>query len=457
MPVAPPGRRPVPLLLTPATAPLDAAVSVPGSKSITNRALPAAALADGTSVLSGIGEGDDVTAMVECLRSLGASIEVEHHHGDGKPTAVVRGCGGRFPGDRAAIDVAQSGTTARFLTAISAFGATTVRIDAHPQLRARPMGPLVAVLRQLGVTVTSDGDDGTLPYTIVPTTRSQGSDVGLPGGISSQFASGLLLSTPLHGDGRPECGLTLELAPPVVSAPYLTMTVGVMAAFGVHVDALDTGYFEAAGGQRYQACSLGIEPDASAASYPLAAAALVGGRVTVPGLGRASLQGDLGFVEVLADMGARVEIGEDATTVWGTGRLRGVDVDMADRSDTVPTLAVVAAFAEGPTRIRGVGFIRSKESDRIANVVRELHRLGIAARELDDGMVIEPAAGSGVGSTAPGSATVIETYDDHRMAMAFSLAGLRAPGVAIADPDCVAKTYPRYWDDLAHWSRRGRA
>ncbi len=443
-----PGRRKDPLPLNPLTEPLDATVAVPGSKSITNRALPVAALAEGTSVLSGIGEGDDVTAMVACLRVLGVGVEVEQHHGDGGPTATIQGCGGRLPAGLTTIDVDQSGTTARFLSAIVAFGTAEVRVEAHPQLQTRPMGPLVAVLRDLGATVTSDGDDGTLPYTIVPTTRTRGTDVGLPGGISSQFASGLLLSAPLHGDGHPECGLTLELAPPVVSAPYLAMTVGVMAAFGVHVDSLDTGYFEVPGGQSYQARSLSIEPDASAASYPLAAAALLGGRITVPGLGRSSLQGDLGFAEVLGEMGARVEIGEDSTTVWGTGRLRGIDVDMADRSDTVPTLAVVAAFAEGPTRIRGVGFIRHKESDRIANVVRELTRLGIAARELDDGMVIEPGG-------AAGESTVIETYDDHRMAMAFSLAGLRVPGVAIADPDCVAKTYPRYWDDLARWSHGG--
>lgn len=427
-----------PLTITPVAGPLDATVRVPGSKSLTNRALPAAALAEGTSRLHGIGEGTDVEAMLGCLRALGVTTETTLD-GDVR-TATVHGTGGRFPVEEATIDVRQSGTTARFLSAIVAFSDTTVRVDAHPQMRSRPMGPLVDVLRAVGATVASDGADGTLPYTITPVARPHGTDVSMPGNVSSQFVSGLLLGAPLHGAEGGD-GLTVELAPPVVSVPYLTMTAAVMAAFGVAVDCLADDHYEVAGGQRYRACDYAVEPDASGASYFFAAAAVAGGRVTVPGLGRRSLQGDLRFTELLARMGATVQVTDDRTTVQGTGTLHGIDVDMADVSDTVPTLAAVAAFADSPTRIRGVGFIRHKESDRIGNVVRELRRLGVRADAEPDGLVIDPTDG-------PPHGAVVQTYEDHRMAMALALVGLRVPGVAVADPTCVDKTYPGYWADL---------
>jgi 3-phosphoshikimate 1-carboxyvinyltransferase len=245
-------------------------------------------------------------------------------------------------------------------------------------------------------------------------------------------------------------GLVARLVGDLVSEPYVDMTVAVMAAFGVEVQRPDdrTWVVEP---QRYQAADLSIEPDASAASYVFAAAALVGGRATVVGLGEGSLQGDLGFIDVLEQMGAQVERSPASTTVTGTGALRGVEVDMSQLSDTAPTLAVVAAFAEGPTRMTGIGFIRGKETDRVGNVVAELRRLGVDAEEEPDGMTIRPSGG-------PLRSATIQTYDDHRMAMAFALAGLRSEGVQIADPGCVAKTFPGYWrllDELREPSQGG--
>jgi 3-phosphoshikimate 1-carboxyvinyltransferase len=424
---------------------LDASVRVPGSKSITNRVLPVAALASGTSVLHGVGAGDDVDAMLGALRALGVVIVLDEQR-----TATVTGTAGVLPCDDrepgpVTIDVRQSGTTARFLTAILAFGQRPVRIDADPQMRSRPMGLLVDVLRDLGVAVVSDGEDGTLPYLVTPAARPAGTAVSLPGSITSQFTSGLLLSAPLHGAAGGG-GLHITLEPPVVSRPYLDMTAAVMGAFGVPVESAAAS-FTVRGGHGYRATEHRIEPDASGASYFFAAAAIAGGSVAVPGLGAASLQGDLTFVRLLEQMGADVTIGSDTTTVVGTGTLHGIDVDMADVSDTVPTLAVVAAFADSPTRIRGVGFIRHKESDRIGNVVRELRRAGVHAEEHDDGMTIDP-------TRSAVRAATIETYDDHRMAMAFALLGLRLPGIGIADPTCVNKTYPGYWHDLAALDRR---
>lgn len=229
-------------------------------------------------------------------------------------------------------------------------------------------------------------------------------------------------------------GLVVELTSPSVSAPYLTMTAAVMAAFGVEVEVLRVRP------SGYRATDFAIEPDASAASYFLGAAAVTGGQVTVEGLGTGSLQGDIAFADVLERMGAHVERSTEQITVTGPARLRGVDVDMADISDTAQTLAAVAVFAETPTRVRGIGFIRDKETDRIRAVVTELRRAGINAVEQDDGFTVHP------GTPVP---TRFNTYDDHRMAMSLSLLGLRVPGIEIADPQCVSKTYPRFFTDLA--------
>jgi 3-phosphoshikimate 1-carboxyvinyltransferase len=411
--------------VTPIDGPLDAVVSLPGSKSITNRALVCAALAEGTTTLTNALHADDTEAMVEGLRALGTEIDARW----GDRLVVVDGTAGCPVADVAIVDARLSGTTSRFLLPLAALGSGHRRVDAANRMRERPMGEVLDAVRALGAEVHEVGAPGHLPVEVVGGTLA-GGEVAVRGDVSSQFLSGLLLA----GPSMP-AGLIARLVGDLVSQPYVEMTVAVMERFGAIVDRPDerTWVVEP---QPYLAADLDIEPDASAASYVFAAAALLGGRVTVPGLGVRTLQGDLAFVDVLEQMGASVQRAEGSTTVVGTGELHGVEVDLRHLSDTAPTLAVVAAFAEGPTRVTGIGFIRSKETDRVGNVVTELRRLGVDAHEEPDGFVIRPA---------PLRPATVHTYDDHRMAMAFGLAGLRFDGVQIADPGCVAKTFPGFW------------
>jgi 3-phosphoshikimate 1-carboxyvinyltransferase len=294
------------------------------------------------------------------------------------------------------------------------------------------MTPLVDALRRLGALVEDEGDPGHLPL-VVAADGLRGGPLEVSGDISSQFLSALLLSAPAMAEG-----LVVRVTTPLVSRPYVDITVATMADFGVEVQQPDERTFVVTP-DRYRATDLRIEPDASAASYFFAAAAISGGRVRVPGLGRRSTQGDLAFVDLLDRMGAEVRRGDDGTEVVGTGTLRGLDVDMTHLSDTAQTLAAVAVFADGPTRVRGIGFIRRKETDRIAAVVRELRRCGVEAEEHDDGFTVHP------GQPQPAR---VETYHDHRMAMSFALLGLRAQGIEILDPGCVDKTYPGFFADL---------
>ncbi len=410
--------------------PLDTNVSVPGSKSLTNRSLPVAALAEGESKIDGVLFSDDTAAMIEALRVLGIDLEVDAT-GD---RVRVHGCAGRIPSAAADVDARASGTVGRFLPAIAALGRGEFTIDGTARLRERPMSPLIAALGQLGASIDSIGTrPAALPLKMTANGLAGGS-AAMPGTESSQFISALLIAAPYMHDG-----LRLGIDGDLVSRPYVDMTVEVMKAFGVNVERDGYRRFVVAPGQKYTASAYAVEPDASAASYFFAAAAICGGRATVDGLGSNSLQGDLHFVDLLESMGARVVRDERHTTVIGTGSLHGIEADMADISDTVPTLAVTAAFCDSPTRISGVGFIRAKESDRIGDVVRELQRLGVGAVEEDDGMLITP------GQMHPAR---IETYEDHRIAMAFSLAGLRIAGIEIADPGCVAKTFPKFFDVL---------
>jgi 3-phosphoshikimate 1-carboxyvinyltransferase len=428
------------LPIEPLTGPLDALVRLPGSKSITNRALVCAALAEGESQLRQALWADDTQAMVQGLQALGIGVEGRDTHGGSGEHLHVTGCGGRPAADVALVDARLSGTTSRFLLPVAALGTGTTRIDGSLPLRARPMAPSIDALRALGATVVDAGAPGHLPVDISDGPLA-GGELTVPGHASSQFLSGLLLAAPAM-----RTGLVVRLAGDLVSQPYVDMTVAVMAAFGVVVDQPDDRTWVVAP-QTYRGSDYSIEPDASAASYAFAAAVISDGRVTVQGLGTPSLQGDLQFVDLLARMGARVERGATSTTVEGTGALRGIEVDLGDLSDTAQTLAAVAAFAEGPTRVTGIGFIRRKETDRIAAVVTELRRTGIDAVEEPDGFVVNPG---------PVRPATIETYDDHRMAMSFALLGLRAPGIRIADPGCVAKTFPGYWgmlDELRGGSR----
>jgi 3-phosphoshikimate 1-carboxyvinyltransferase len=400
-----------------------------------------AALADGESNLRHALRADDVRAMHDGLRALG--IEVRGGgEGDGGLDDLVQvvGCAGRPPAEVAIVDAHLSGTTSRFLLPVAALCAGTVRVDGSRPLRARPMAPAIGALRTLGATVVDAGQPGHLPVDISGGPIA-GGEIAIAGDASSQFLSGLLLSAPAM-----RTGLTIRLEGDLVSRPYVDMTVAVMAAFGVEVARPDLRTWRVEP-QTYRATEYRIEPDASAASYAFAIPAIVGGTVRVDGLGTASLQGDVAFADLLERMGARVERTDTSITVHGTGKLRGIEADLSQMSDTAQTLAVVAAFAEGPTRLTGIGFIRRKETDRIGDVVTELRRAGIDAAEEPDGFVVRPA---------PIRPATIETYDDHRMAMSFALLGLRARGIRIADPGCVAKTFPGYWAMLDGLRAGGR-
>jgi 3-phosphoshikimate 1-carboxyvinyltransferase len=435
--------------IEPVVGPIDATVTVPGSKSLTNRALVCAALADGVSTIEGGLVADDTEAMIEALRTLGAGID------ETAGTLAVTGTGGRLVPGPKELDMRLSGTTSRFLLPVVALGSGRYRADGRPGLRRRPMGPVLDGIRQLGASVSPEGEPGHLPVTIVAPGGLRGGDVDVSGDTSSQYLSGLLLAAPYTRDG-----VHLRVTTPLVGRPFVDLTLAVMAVFGVDVevtvrpgaDPAPSGASGGPGGStaaglelvvpagRYRSVRYPVEPDASAASYLLAAAAICGGRVTVDGLGRHSHQGDAGFAALLGAMGAHVERTASATTVTGTGELEGLgDVDLSTMPDMAQTLAAVAVFADGPTRVRGVGFIRGHETDRVAAVVRELRRCGIEADEEPDGFVVRP------GTPRPAR---IATYDDHRMAMSFALLGLRRPGIEIEDPGCVAKTFPDFWDVL---------
>jgi 3-phosphoshikimate 1-carboxyvinyltransferase len=389
-------------------------------------------MATGTSTIRNLLLADDTEAMVGCLGGLGATTTPQA----GDPTTVtVAGTAGRVRGGGPALDARMSGTTARFVLPLLGLADGPVELVGHPALQSRPMGAAIDAVRSLGIELEELGAPGHLPVRVHGAGRLPGGALALPGDVSSQFLSGLLLAGPLV-----DRGLDLTVTTDLVSRPYVDMTIAVMAAFGAVVEVDPGDRFRVAPGG-YRAADVVVEPDASAASYFFAAAAVVGGRVQVADLGRGSTQGDLRFAEILGSMGCEVAVDGRATTVTGTGRLHGVDVDMADCSDTAQTLAVVAAFADSPTRITGIGFIRRKETDRIAATVAELQRCGVDAEAEADGLVVRPAPGSP-------RAAAIATYDDHRMAMSFAVLGLRTPGTVILDPGCVAKTFPDFFETL---------
>ena len=410
--------------------PPGASVRVPGSKSLTNRALIVAAMAEGPSVLTGALDSEDTRVMVDSLRRLGLDVE----HDPENARIRVPGCGGNIPAREATMQIANSGTSLRFLTAMVAAGHGTYRLDGTPRMRQRPVADLLAALNGLGADARSDLGTGCPPVTI----QASGLDGGfafVKGDVSSQFLSGLLMALPYSKDVT-----TVEVEGVLVSQPYVSMTMAVMQAFGVTIGNRKFRRFDVYPAH-YKGQNYAIEPDASAASYFFAVAAVTGGTITVEGLGESSLQGDLAFVDILEYMGCQVVRETDRTTVTG-GPLRAVDVDMNALSDTVMTLGVVALFADGITRIRNVGHIRHKETDRIAALATELRKLGAVVDEHPDGLVIHPPPLDRLQGAA------IATYDDHRMAMSFAIAGLRIPGVTILDPGCVAKTYPGFWTDL---------
>ena len=411
------------LEITPLKKPPDATISVPGSKSVTNRALIIAALADGTSRITNPLFADDSYWLMDSLVRLGIEVSADSRRREVR----VNGQCGVIGASDIDLFVGNAGTVARFLPPVLALGRGPYTVDGVPRMRERPVADLVDAMRELGAAVGYAGEEGRFPLTIM--------GGGIPGGQarvsaskSSQFISGLLMAAPyawrqvtLLADGRDQW-------------PYVGITVALMREFGVDVDEARNRF--AIKPATYTARTYQVEPDASGASYFMAAAAVTGGRVRIPGLGSASPQGDLRFAGVLREMGCDVELASDFVEVIGPDRLKGVEVDMNAFSDTMITLSAISPFAEGPTTINNVAHTRLQESDRLSAVATELGRLGIETQTTFSSIRIIP------GEIRPG---VLRTYGDHRMAMAFAVTGLVAPGVRIGDPGCVTKTFPGYF------------
>ena len=432
-------------------------VRLPGSKSMSNRALLLAALAQGETRLSGLLDADDTRVMIGALRTLGVELSV-----DGEQ-ALVKGCGGRFPVREAELQLGNAGTAMRPLAAVLAFAAGHYRLDGVERMRERPIGDLVDALRTMGACISYLGRPGFPPLLIEPADALVQVDkvVGVRGNVSSQFLSGLLMAAPLRGGGV--AALRFAVQGELISRPYVQMTMAMMRAFGAGVhESGDTYVVEP--GQYVSPGSYAIEGDASGASYFLALGAIAGGPVRVQGIGGSSLQGDLAFTQVLRDMGARVQIGPDWIEAAGGAApaaglnssriaralpLRAVEFDATAIPDAAMTAAVLALFAQGTTRLRGIGSWRVKETDRIAAMATELRKLGASVQAGADWIAV----------TAPEEVfkeATIETYNDHRMAMCFSLAAASGVRVHIREPRCVAKTFPRYFEQLEHLCASGR-
>ena len=409
---------------------LDARVRVPGSKSVTNRALVAAALAPGRGVLRGALDSDDTRVMRDCLGALGCPVESAR-----EPWSVAGG-GGRLRAPAAPLFAGNSGTTARFLCAVACLAQGPVVIDGTPRMRERPIEDLTRALDQLGGRTRIEGRAGCPPVRVAGGGLA-GGEAAIDASRSSQFVSAVLLTAPY---AAADVVLRFE-GGTAVSRPYIDLTLDVMAAYGARAGWHGESELRVEAGAPYRAMGYAVEADASSAAYPLCAAAIAGGRVRVDGLNPATRQPDLQLVDILERMGCGVERGPDWVAVSGPpDGLRGLEADMNDLPDAVLALAVVALFAAGPTHIRNVANLRIKETDRLAALETELRKLGAQASADADSLRIEPA---------PLHAAAIDTYDDHRMAMAFSLAGLRQPGVVIRDPGCVSKTWPDYFAMLA--------
>ncbi|MDK0522599.1 3-phosphoshikimate 1-carboxyvinyltransferase [Streptomyces sp. ML-6] len=403
-------------------------IHLPGSKSVTARALFLAAAADGTSTLVRPLRSDDTEGFAEGLTRLGYRItqEADRWHVEGRPAGPAV--------TDADVHCRDGATTARFLPTLAAAAARgSYRFDASAQMRRRPLAPLTGALRALGVDLRHGGAEGHHPLRI-EAHGIEGGEITLDAGESSQYLTALLMLGPLTGNG-----LRITVTD-LVSAPYVEITLAMMRAFGVEVVRDGDVFTVPPGG--YRATTYTVEPDASTASYFFAAAALTGREVTVPGLGTDALQGDLRFVDVLRRMGAEVRVTKDSTTVRSEGRLSGVTVNMRDISDTMPTLAALAPFASGPVRIEDVGNTRVKECDRLEACAQNLRRMDITVETGPDWIEIRP------GTPRP---TEIATHGDHRIVMSFAVAGLRVPGITFDDPGCVRKTFPGFHEAFAEF------
>ncbi|HUG17052.1 MAG TPA: 3-phosphoshikimate 1-carboxyvinyltransferase [Thermomicrobiales bacterium] len=424
-----PTNLPDPLTIPHACGPVHARVRLPGSKSYTNRALPIAALARGTSTLRGALDSDDTRYMADALQRLGFAVDADWE----SATIRIEGRDGTIPASGATLFLGNSGTSVRFLTALATLGIGTFRIDGTERMRQRPLAPLIDGLAAAGVDVRSETGNGCPPV-VTRAGGLPGGAIRMPGDVSSQYFSALAMVLPYAQEP-----LEILVDGELVSRPYIDITAATMRSFGVELHHEGYRRLWVTDGQRYVAREYVIEPDASAASYFYALAAVTGGTVAVEHLPPTSAQGDVTFVDALERMGCVVTRGEHDMTVTGPERLGGIDVDMRDISDTVQTLAAIAPFAESPVTIRNVKHIRYKETDRISALVTELRRIGVRVDEEEDGLTVHPST--------PRPATV-QTYFDHRMAMSFAIAGTRIPGLSIADPGCVSKTVPNFWDLL---------
>lgn len=423
--------------INPISHPLNAAVRVPGSKSLTNRALLIASLAQGTTHITNALFSDDSIYFARALQTLGFDVQLdETNH-----TMTVTGLGGRIPATKAELFIGNAGTAARFLSAFLTLGKGEYILDGEPRMRERPIGDLVDSLTQLGANIRPlsirerAGVREICPPIKIIASGLPGGKTKIAGDISSQFPSALLMVAPCA-----KTMIEIEVTTDLSSKPYVDMTLATMRGFGVKIKRKGYSRFTIHPASYSPLSTFQIEPDASAASYFFAAPAVCGGTVRVEDISSKSVQGDLAFLYVLNQMGCEIKEGRNFIEVTGPKTLSGVDMDMRDIPDTAQTLAVIAPFAASPTRIRGIASARVKETDRISATCTELKRLGVQVEEHEDGMTIHPCS-----NIQPAS---IQTYNDHRMAMAFSLVGLRIPGMTIENPACVSKTFPNYFEVL---------
>lgn len=414
-------------------------MTVPGSKSITNRALLLAALAEGKSVLRGVLFSDDSRVFMEALKTLGYKVEICEE----KAEAVIQGCGTRLPKEEAEVYVGSAGTAARFLTAMLALSGGRYKVTSSEQMKGRPMRPLLEALEDMGVEFDYLEDAYAFPFVIRGRRDVSCRKVSLNMDASSQFLSALLL----NGVFCPE-GFIIELTGKRDARAYVKISMKMMEEFGCRMRQRTENEYEILPAQNYQAREYQIEPDVSAACYFYAMAAVNGGSARVNHVHFDSAQGDIQFLRVLEQMGCNLREEETGIVLTAPmdGKLKGITVNMSDFSDQTMTLAAVAVFAEGETVITGVGHIRRQESDRLQGIVTELARLGIGCEEREDGVTIRP----GTLNCSEKEPVAIETYDDHRMAMAFAILGTRQAGIIVLDPLCCRKTFENYFGVLTN-------
>lgn len=407
-----------------------AEIDVPGSKSVANRALIIAALAEGTTVLKNMLFSDDTRYMMEAIRKLGNTVKVDEQ----KRTVIVESTTEKvFP--ETELFIGNAGTAMRFLPTYISAGQGKVSLTGIQRMKERPIKDLVDGLRELGVKVTYKEKDGFPPFEI-DANGLPGGEISVRGDKSSQYLTSILLSAPYAKED-----VTVKIQGELVSIPYVDITIKMMKDFGVEVENRDYKEFFIKSGQKYRSREYVVEGDCSSASYFFGIAAITNSEIKVNNVCKNTMQGDIKLLEVLEKMGVSVSYGENHVLVKGSGKLSGITVDMHHMSDVAQTLSVVALFADGITEIKNVYNMRIKETDRIKAVYNELTKLGAKVTELEDGLIIEPAV-------KYNENVEIDTYDDHRMAMSFSLAGLRISGVKIKDPDCVSKTFPNYFEEF---------